>query len=102
MRRRSAKPISQYNVEMCIRDSDIIKRSFDAMGSEWSSLQRGVIIEGYVIIAKIVSVLAVAASLYIYHPILCLIVLAAPLPTLYTTYVGNKPVSYTHLMQGLD
>jgi ATP-binding cassette subfamily B protein len=70
--------------------NDIIKRSFDAMGSEWSSLQRGVIIEGYVIIAKIVSVLAVAASLYIYHPILCLIVLAAPLPTLYTTYVGNK------------
>ncbi|MDD4077548.1 MAG: hypothetical protein PHT03_06180, partial [Bacilli bacterium] len=70
--------------------NDIIKRSFDAMGSEWSSLQRGVIIEGYVIIAKIVSVLAVAASLYIYHPLLCFIVLAAPLPTLYTTYIGNK------------
>ncbi|MDR2547392.1 MAG: ABC transporter ATP-binding protein/permease [Lachnospiraceae bacterium] len=70
--------------------NDIIKRSFDSMGGEWSSLQRGVIIEGYVIIAKIVSVIMVAASLYIFHPLLCFIVLAAPLPTLYTTYIGNK------------
>lgn len=70
--------------------NDIIKRSFDSMGSEWSSLQRGVIIEGYVIIAKIVSVAMVAASLYIFNPFLCLIVLIAPIPTLYTTYIGNK------------
>ncbi|MCL2741454.1 MAG: ABC transporter ATP-binding protein/permease [Oscillospiraceae bacterium] len=70
--------------------NDIIGRSFDSMGGEWSSLQRGVIIEGYVIIAKAVSVAMVAASLYIFHPLLCLIVLAAPIPTLYTTYVGNK------------
>lgn len=70
--------------------NDIIKRSFDSMGDEFSSLQRGVIIEGYVIIAKIVSVIMVAASLYIFNPLLCLIVLVAPIPTLYTTYVGNK------------
>ena len=70
--------------------NDIINRSFDSMGGEWSSLQRGVIIEGYVIIAKAVSVFMVAASLYIFNPLLCFIVLAAPLPTLYTTYVGNK------------
>jgi len=70
--------------------NDIIKRSFDSMGNEWSSLQRGVVIDGYVIIAKIVSVLAVAASLYIYNPLLCFIILAAPLPTLYTSYIGNK------------
>lgn len=70
--------------------NDIINRSFDSMGGEWSSLQRGVIIEGYVIIAKVISVVMVAASLYIFHPLLCFIVLAAPIPTLYTTYVGNK------------
>ena len=70
--------------------NDMINRSFDSMGGEWSSLQRGVIIEGYVIIAKIISVAMVAASLYIFNPLLCFIVLAAPLPTLYTTYVGNK------------
>ena len=70
--------------------NDIINRSFDSMGGEWSSLQRGVIIEGYVITAKIISVIMVAASLYIFNPWLCFIVLAAPIPTLYTTYVGNK------------
>ena len=70
--------------------NDIINRCFISMGGEWSSLQRGVIIEGYVIIAKVISVIMVAASLYIFHPLLCLIVLVAPIPTLYTTYVGNK------------
>ena len=70
--------------------NDIINRSFDSMGGEWSSLQRGVIIEGYIIIARIISVVTVAASLYIFNPLLCFIVLAAPVPTLYTTYIGNK------------
>ena len=41
------------------------------------------------IIAKLVSVVMTAASLYIFHPLLCLIVLIAPVPTLYTTYIGN-------------
>lgn len=72
------------------RINDMINRCFDSMGGEWSSLQRGVMIQGYVIIAKAVSVLMVAASLYIFHPLLCLIVLVAPVPTLYTTYIGNK------------
>jgi ATP-binding cassette subfamily B protein len=72
------------------RINDIINRSFNSMGREWSSLQRGVIIEGYVIIANVISVIMVAASLYIFHPFLCFIVLIAPVPTLYTTYVGNK------------
>ena len=51
---------------------------------------KGVIIEGYVIISQLVSVIMVAASLYIFHPLLCLIVLIAPIPTLYTTYLGNR------------
>lgn len=72
------------------RINDMIDRCFDSMGSEWSSLQRGVMIEGYVIIAKLVSVVMVAASLYLFHPLLCLVVLIAPIPTLYTTYVGNR------------
>ena len=70
--------------------NDIINRSFGSMGGEWSSLQQGVILGGYFIIAQIISVVMVAASLYIFNPVLCFIVLAAPLPTLYTTYVGNK------------
>ena len=70
--------------------NDMIDRCFLAMGGEWSSLQRGVVIEGYVIIAKAVSVAMVAVSLYLFHPLLCLLVLIAPVPTLYTTYVGNR------------
>jgi len=70
--------------------NDMINRSFDAMGGEWSSLQRGVMIDGYIIIARVVSVVMVALSLYMFNPLLSLIVLAAPLPSLYTTYVGNK------------
>lgn len=72
------------------RINDMIKRCFDSVGGEWSSLQRGVVIEGYNIIAKVISVVMVAASLYLFHPLLCLIVLIAPIPTLYTTYVGDK------------
>jgi len=70
--------------------NDMINRSFDSMGGEWSSLQRGVMVEGYVIIARVISVVAVALSLYMFNPLLSFIVLAAPLPSLYTTYVGNK------------
>jgi len=70
--------------------NDMITRSFDSMGSEWSSLQRGVMIEGYAIIARVVSVVMVALSLYMFSPLLSFIVLAAPLPSLYTTYIGNK------------
>lgn len=72
------------------RINDMIERCFSSMGGEWSSLQRGVVIEGYVIIAKAVSVVMVAASLYLFHPLLCIVVLIAPIPTLYTTYIGNK------------
>ena len=70
--------------------NDIIKRSFDSMGTEWSSLQRGVILGGYMIIAKVVSVMVIVLTLYIFHPLLTFIVLMAPLPTLYTAYVGRK------------
>ncbi len=72
------------------RINDMISRNFNLMGGEWSSLQRGVMIEGYVIIAKVISVAMVAVSMYIFHPALCFLVLLAPIPTLYTTYVGNK------------
>ncbi len=70
--------------------NEMISRSFSSIAGEYSSLQRGVIIQGYVIIAKTISVIIVASSLYIFHPILCFIVLAAPIPTLYTTFIGNE------------
>lgn len=72
------------------RINDIIQRSFNSLGDEWGGLQKGVIVEGYNIIAKIVSVVMVTLALYIFSPILCMIILVVPIPTLYTTYIGNR------------
>jgi ATP-binding cassette subfamily B protein len=45
---------------------------------------------GYIVIAKAVSVVTISASLYIFNPWLCFIVLAAPLPTLWSLTIGQK------------
>ena len=70
--------------------NDRIARVFKFTQDAWSGLNREVMIKGYVIVAKAVSVAAVAASLYILEPRLCYLVLIAPIPTLYTTYVQSK------------
>jgi len=70
--------------------SDMISNNFNSMASERSSLQKGIIIDGFSIIAKSVSLIMIAASLYMFNPFLCLIIIIAPIPTLYTTYIGNK------------
>ncbi|MGE5578644.1 MAG: ABC transporter ATP-binding protein [Bacillota bacterium] len=70
--------------------NDLISRVFDFSQGGWRGLNRDVMINGYRIIAKTVSVLGIAATLWIFHPLLAAITLIAPVPTLYTTYVGNK------------
>lgn len=72
------------------RINDTIKRVFDYAQNEWEGMNREVMVNGYMIIAKTVSVLSIAATLWMFSPYLTLIVLMAPLPTLYTTYLGNK------------
>jgi ATP-binding cassette subfamily B protein len=47
-------------------------------------------VNGYMIVAKAVSVVTITLSLWLFHPSLALIVLIVPIPTLYTTYIGNK------------
>lgn len=70
--------------------NDNIKRVFDYTQNGWDGMNRQVMLSGYMIIAKIVSVVSIACTLWIFNPWLTLIVLIAPIPTLYTTYVGNK------------
>jgi len=70
--------------------NDIISRSYDAIGGFQSRLQYGVVVQGYAVIALAFGVIAAAAALYIFSPLLVLIVLVAPVPVLYTTYVHNK------------
>lgn len=73
------------------RINDLIDRVFIFTGEDNSGdLNRQVMIGGYMIIAKAVSVVSIAVLLWASHPALTIIVLVAPIPTLYTTYVDNK------------
>lgn len=70
--------------------NDTMNRVFGFTQDGWSGLNGSIMLPGYNIIAKAVSVVTIATSLYILNPWLCLLVLVAPLPSLYNTYVGNK------------
>lgn len=70
--------------------NDRIERVFAFTSDAWSGLNRQIMVKGYLIIAKTVSVLTIAASLFFLDPTLCWIVLIAPIPTLYTTFVSEK------------
>ncbi len=70
--------------------NDLADRTFQFISDRWGGLNRGVMVQGYFVLAKVVSVLSIAASLYIFNPWLCLIVLLAPLPSLYTLLFSEK------------
>ncbi len=70
--------------------NDTIKQVFDYTQNGWDGMNREIMVNGYMIIAKAVSVVTIALSLWFFHPLLALIVLIVPIPTLYTTYIGNK------------
>ncbi len=70
--------------------NDRIERLLKFTQDSWSGLNREVMLKGYYIVSKAISVATIAMSLYILAPGLCWIVLIAPVPTLYTAYVGDK------------
>ena len=70
--------------------NDRIARFMRFTQDSWDGLNRKIMVSGYQIVAKAVSVASIAVSLYLLHPMLCWLVLIAPLPTLYTTYVADK------------
>lgn len=72
------------------KTNDLIERVFRFTADGWSGLNRMVMMNGYSIIARTVSVLTIAATLYLFSPWLCLLILIAPIPTLYTTYIDSK------------
>ena len=90
------KPIVEVNtnrrlcgpvVTVIILDNGFL---FDFAGDSWNGINRKVMISGYVVVAKVISVLTIAAALYLYHPLLSILVLLAPLPTLYSVSLGEK------------
>ena len=70
--------------------NDRIERFMHFTQDSWDGLNRKIMVSGYQIVAKAVSVVSIAASLYLLHPMLCWLVLIAPIPTLYTTYGADK------------
>jgi len=70
--------------------NDRIERYMKFTQDSWDGLNRRIMVNGYMIVSKAVSVISIAASLYIIEPTLCWIVLVAPIPTLFTTYVADK------------
>ena len=70
--------------------NDTIKRVFDYTQNGWDGMNREIMVNGYLVIAKTVSVLSIAAALWLFHPLLTLIVLIGPIPALYTTTISNK------------
>lgn len=86
------KKISQLSPEYMEipKINDTMKRVFDFTADGWSGLNGSIMTPGYWIIAKTVSVVSIGLALYVLNPWLCLILLIAPIPTLYVTYIGNK------------
>ncbi|MDR0730065.1 MAG: ABC transporter ATP-binding protein/permease [Treponema sp.] len=70
--------------------NDTIRQVFSWVGADWDGMNQQMMMQSYIVIAKVVSVLSIAASLYIFNPWLCLIVLAAPLPSLWSLTLGEK------------
>lgn len=53
-------------------------------------MNSSVMLQGYSVVAKAVSVLSIAISLYIFNPWLCLVILLAPLPTIWVNTWGQN------------
>ncbi|MDR3161823.1 MAG: ABC transporter ATP-binding protein/permease [Spirochaetaceae bacterium] len=70
--------------------NDTIRQVFSWTGPGREGMNRQVMMQSYIVIAKAVSVLSIAASLYVFNPWLCLIVLVSPLPSLWSLTLGEK------------
>lgn len=70
--------------------NDTIGQVLNFTGNAWDGLSKAVMVQGYSMIARLISVISIAITLYMFHPILCVIVLIAPIPTLFTTYISDK------------
>ena len=70
--------------------NDIVNRNMQFMNSRGNGISKAVMQQSYAIVAKAISVISIAATLYIYSPWLCLILLVLPLPVFFTIFVDEK------------
>lgn len=69
--------------------NDVIDQTFSFSSD---TMQRDVMTKGYTIISRLISVILIGLSLYVFSPMLCLVVIIAPIPSLYMSWVGSKIV----------
>jgi len=89
---RFFKKLSSINPEYweVPKINDMVDRTMSFMTDKYNGMSRTVMFQGYLVLTKIISVVSIAASLYIFNPVLCFIVLVAPLPSLYTLLFSQK------------
>ena len=80
----------QYEYWEVPQMNDIVNRNMQFMNSRGNGISKAVMQQSYAIVAKAISVISIAATLYIYSPWLCLILLVLPLPVFFTIFVDEK------------
>ncbi|MDR1262926.1 MAG: ABC transporter ATP-binding protein/permease [Oscillospiraceae bacterium] len=70
--------------------NDNIEQTFAFVGDRWNGVSTDVMRAGFHIIGKAISVAGIAATLYIFNPMLCLIILFAPLPCVWFVFTNSK------------
>lgn len=70
--------------------NDNISQVFSFAGDRWNGASIYIMRYSFQIIASLVSIVSVAMTLYIFDPWLCLIVLIAPVTTIWSSLVTNK------------
>jgi ATP-binding cassette subfamily B protein len=70
--------------------NDNIKQVFDFIGNPFSGVNHEVMLKSYLVIAKAISIVTIALTLFVFNPWLCVILLLAPLPVVWTTTISEK------------
>ena len=86
-RRLSSLPPEYFEIP---KINDRIEQVFRFTTAKADGLNTSVMLQGYVVVSKLISVFTIALSLSIFDPWLCLIVLLAPLPTVWNRTLGQK------------
>ena len=70
--------------------NDRTAQVFSFIGSRTGGLNTMVMLQSYIIIGRCISVITIAATLFLYSPWLCLLLLAAPIPTIWSRTIGHN------------
>lgn len=70
--------------------SDFYDRTARAFSYAGEQMRREVVVNVYAVFAGIIGAIAIFAALYSYHPMLSIVAVISPLPTLYSQLIGSK------------